>query len=73
MTDIYCFVDDFLKARTGLTNWRCSPNASPTFSDSEVITIGSMQTFLGVASLKQTYQLIANNFAPAFLKLYSYQ
>jgi hypothetical protein len=73
MTDIYCFVDDFLKAHTGLAHWRCSPNAAPSFTDSEVITIGLMQSFLGVASLKQTYQLIARNFASAFPELCSYQ
>jgi hypothetical protein len=44
MTEIYCFVDDFLKAHTGLADWRCSPNAAPTFADSEVITIGLMVT-----------------------------
>jgi hypothetical protein len=73
MTDIYCFVDDFLKAHTGLAGWRSSPNAAPSFTDSEVITIGLMQSFLGVASLKQTYQLIADNFASAFPQLCSYQ
>jgi hypothetical protein len=73
MTDIYCFVDDFLKAHDGLANWRCSPNAAPTFADAEVITIGLMQSFLGVASLKQTYHLIADNFASAFPRLCSYQ
>lgn len=73
MTDIYCFVDDFFKAHAGLAHWRGSPNAAPTFSDAEVITIGLMQSFLGVASLKQTYQLIADNFASAFPKLCSYQ
>lgn len=73
MTDIYCFVDDFLKAHTGLAGWRCSPNSVPSFADAEVITIGLMQSFLGVASLKQTYRLIANNFASAFPQLCSYQ
>jgi hypothetical protein len=73
MTEIYCFVDDFLKAHKGLAGWRSSPNATPTFTDSEVITIGLMQSFLGVASLKQTYRLIAQNFASAFPKLCSYQ
>jgi len=73
MTDIYCFVDDFLKAHAGLAHWRRSPNAMPAFSDSEVITIGLMQSFLGVASLKQTYDLIAKNFATAFPRLCSYQ
>jgi transposase len=73
MTDIYCFVDDFLKAHSGLADWRSSPNAAPSFTDSEVITIGLMQSFLGVASLKQTYQLIASNFASAFPQLCTYQ
>lgn len=73
MTEIYCFVDDFLIAHTGLAHWRRSPNAAPAFSDAEVITIGLMQNFLGVASLKQTYQLIAENFASAFPLLCSYQ
>ena len=73
MTDICCFVDDFLKAHTGLAQWRRSPNAAPAFSDAEVITIGLMQSFLAVASLKQTYNLIAENFASAFPKLCSYQ
>ena len=27
MTDIFCFVDDFLKAHTGLAHWRTSHNA----------------------------------------------
>src|SRR4051794_918743 len=72
MTEIYCFVDDFLKAHISLAGWRRSPNAKPPFADSEVITIGLMQSFLGVASLKQTYDLIADNFAPAFPRLCSY-
>jgi Transposase DDE domain len=72
MTEIYCFVDDFLKAHIGLAGWRRSPNAKPPLADSEVITIGLMQSFLGVASLKQTYDLIADNFAPAFPRLCSY-
>jgi hypothetical protein len=73
MTDIYCFVDDFLKAHADLAHWRRSPNALPAFADSEVITIGLMQSFLGVASLRQTYDLIARNFAAAFPRLCSYQ
>lgn len=73
MTDIYCFVDDFFKAHAGLAQWRGSPHAAPAFTDAEVITIGLMQSFLGVASLKQTYNLIADNFALAFPKLCSYQ
>jgi hypothetical protein len=73
MANLYCFVDDFFKAHSDLAHWRRSPNAAPAFSDAEVITIGLMQSFLGVASLKQTYNLIADNFASAFPKLCSYQ
>lgn len=73
MTSIYCFVDDFFKAHTNLANWRRSPNHRPAFTDAEVITIALMQSHLGVASLKTTYQLIADNFASAFPRLCSYQ
>lgn len=73
MTEIYCFVDDFFKAHTGLARWRHSPNADPAFADSEVITIALMQSCLGVDSLKQTYTLIAENFASAFPLVCSYQ
>jgi hypothetical protein len=73
MTQIYCFVDDFFKAPAGLARCRRSPHAQPTFTDSQVITIPLMQSCLGVASLKRTYQLIADNFAPAFPQPCSYQ
>lgn len=66
MTHLYVFIDDFLKARPSLASWRRSPNASPAFTDAEVITIGLMQGCLGCATLKQTYRLIANNFRDAF-------
>jgi hypothetical protein len=49
MTEIYCFVDDFLKANSRLAQWRVSPNAEPIFTDAEVITIGLMQSCLGIA------------------------
>lgn len=39
MTEIYCFVDDFLKAHPRRAQWRRSPNRRPRFTDSEVITI----------------------------------
>lgn len=73
MTQIYCFADDFFKAHTTVAHWRRSPNREPAFTDSEVITIALMQSCLGVDSLKQTYNLIASNFASAFPKLCSYQ
>ncbi len=51
MTEIYCFVDDFLTARPALSGWRSSPHRSPRFTDAEVITIALLQGPLGVASL----------------------
>ena len=73
MTETYVFVDDFLKAHPGWAQWRRSPNREPAFTDAEVITMALMQSCLGVASLKQTYRLIAVNFAAAFPELTSYQ
>ena len=73
MTEIYVFVDDFLKAHTRLAHWRNSPNALPAFTDAEVITIALMQSCLGVDSLKQTHKLINDNYASAFPHLPSYQ
>jgi transposase len=72
MTQIYCFVDDCLKANPKLAQWRTSPNQQPAFTDAEVITIALMQPCLGVATLKQTYRLIAANYAAAFPRLCSY-
>ncbi len=72
MTEIYCFVDDYLKAHPALLRWRGSPHSRPRFSDSEVITIALLQGPLGVASLKQAYRLIARNWRAAFPHLPTY-
>ena len=72
MTEIYCFVDDFLKAHPALSGWRRSPHCSPRFTDAEVITIALLQGPLGVAKLKQTYdggeELARGLPPPAFLR-----
>jgi hypothetical protein len=73
MTAMYCFVSDVLSARPDLANWRRSPNCHPALSDAEVITIALMQNCYQVATLKQTYRLIRDDFASAFPKLCSYQ
>jgi len=73
MTELYCFIDDYLKAHPQRANWRSSPNCRPAFTDAEVLTIALMQSPLGVASLKQTYRLIHRNFASAFPRLCSYK
>lgn len=73
MTEIYCFVDDFLKAHPQLAQWRHSPHAQPRFSDAEVLTIALLQGVLEVATLKQTYRLVAQNWRTAFPHLSSYK
>ena len=73
MTQLYYFVDDALKANPRLADWRSSPNAHLAFTDAEVLTVALMQDCFGVASLQQTYILIAENFASAFPHLCSYQ
>ena len=73
MTELYCFIDDYLKAHPQRAAWRSSPNCHPAFTDAEVLTIALMQSPLRVASLKQTYRLIRANFASAFPKLCSYK
>lgn len=72
LTALYVFVDDFLQARPDLAAWRHSPNRQPAFSDAEVLTIALIQSDLAVASLKQTYRLIAANGREAFPHLCSY-
>jgi hypothetical protein len=71
LTQIYVIVDDFFKAHPHLAQWRHSPNDLPPFTDAEVLTIALMQGCLGVQSLKEAYQLIANNYHTAFPHLCS--
>jgi hypothetical protein len=73
MTEIYVCVDDFLKAHPGVAQWRRSPNHEPEFTDAEVITIGLMQECLGVATLKEAYEIIVQNDRSAFPLACSYQ
>jgi transposase len=72
MTEIYCFVDDFLKARPALSGWRRSPHASPRSTDAEVLTIALLQADVGTDTLKQTYLLVAKNWRSAFPHLPTY-
>jgi hypothetical protein len=72
LTKLYVFVDDFCQTRPDLAAWRHSPHQQPAFSDAEVLTIALLQSGLEVASLKQTYRLIAANYRTAFPCLCSY-
>ncbi len=73
MTELYCFVDECWKRRPGLARWRRSPHAQPQFSDAEVVTIALLQGVFAVATLKQTYRLVARNWRSAFPALPTYQ
>jgi len=73
MTEIYYFVDEFFKAHPALAQWRRSPHAQPQFSDAEALTIALLQGVLEVATLKQTYRLVARNWRAAFPHLPSYK
>jgi IS5 family transposase len=73
LTELYVFVDDFLATTPDLLHWRQSPHDTPAFADSEVLTLALLQGYLGVASLKQTYRLVAANYRSAFPHLCSYQ
>jgi hypothetical protein len=69
MTEIYCFVDDFLKARPALCGWRRSPHAAPRCTDAEVSTIALRQADIGTDTLKRTDLLVAENWRAAFPRL----
>jgi Transposase DDE domain len=73
MTEIYSFIDDYLKRHPKLAHWRQSPQAEPVFSDAEVLTVALMQSCLAVATLKKTYLLIAYNYGSAFPHLCGYK
>jgi hypothetical protein len=72
LTELYVFVDDVLRAHTDLVHWRQSPHDTPPFADSEVLTVALLQGRFGVASLQQTYRLVAAHDRPAFPPLCSY-
>jgi hypothetical protein len=72
MTEIYCFVDDYLRTHQRCARWRRSPHSSPRFTDAEVITIALLQGSFQTPSLKQTYRLVRSNFQSAFPSLPSY-
>lgn len=73
MTILYYLVDESLKHPLALAAWRRSPHARPRFSDAEVLTIALLQGVFEVATLKQTYRLVAQNWRAAVPQLPSYQ
>lgn len=69
---IQTFVNAYLDKHPSQAQWRRSNNDQPLFTDTEVITLGLLQSVLGVASLKQTYRLVASNWRGAFPHLCTY-
>lgn len=43
MTVLFVTIDDFLCHQPGWLHWRRSPNGSPVFTDSEVLTVALLQ------------------------------
>ena len=72
MTQLYVFVDDYLKEHPAQAAWRRSNNDAPAFTDAEVITIGLLQGAFGCATLKKACQLATANWRSAFPRLCSY-
>ena len=72
-TEIYVFVDDFLKDHPRIAHWRASNNNQPAFTDAEVITLGLMQSALKLATLKDAYEMVRDNIGFAFPALVSYK
>lgn len=73
LTEIYVFVDEYLKAHPQRAQWRKSNNDQPIFSDGEVMTIALMQGYFGSATLARTYALVKANAPAAFPHLCSYK
>jgi len=73
LIELYYVVDEFLKAHPRLAQWRHSPHAQPQFSDAEALAIALLQGVFEVATLKQTYRLVAQNWRRAFPHLPSYK
>lgn len=73
LTEIYCFVDDFLHNNPQISNWRRSNHFQAPLSDAEVLTIALMQSQFGVESLHKTFSVIEENFRSEFPKLCGYK
>ena len=72
MTQLYVFVDNYLKEHPAQAAWRRSNNDAPDFTDAEVITVGLLPGVFGCATLKKAYQLVAANWRSAFPRLCGY-
>jgi len=66
LTEIYYYVDEYLKKHPEATRLRQSNNSEPRFSDAEVITIALMQGSFECATLKCAYELVVANARRAF-------
>jgi hypothetical protein len=73
MSELSCFVDEFLKQPPALAPWRHAPHAQPQFSEAEVRTSALVQGAFAVAPRKPSSRLVAQHWRPAFPQLPSYQ
>ena len=66
LTILYVTVADFFATHPALAQWRSSSNATPAFTDAEVLTIALMQSYFRTDTLKRTFLLVRANDPQAF-------
>lgn len=73
LTILYVTMADFFDHHPTLAQWRESNNATPTFTDAEVITMALMQSYFRTDTLSRTYLLVRANDPQAFPRCCSYK
>src|SRR4051812_8884973 len=73
LTILYVTVADFFDKHPNLAQWRSSSNATPAFTDAEVLTIALMQSYFRTDTLKRAFLLVRANDPQAFPKCCTYK
>jgi|AntDryMetagUQ255_1029468.scaffolds.fasta_scaffold08338_1 hypothetical protein len=73
LTILYVTVADFFDTHPALAQWRESNNATPHFTDAEVLTMALMQSYFRTDTLKRTFLLVRANDPQAFPQCCSYK
>lgn len=73
LTILYVTMADFFATHPALAQWRNSSNATPAFTDAEVLTIALMQGYFRTDTLKRTFLLVRANDPQAFPKCCTYK
>jgi transposase len=73
LTILYVTMADFFATHPALAQWRSSTNATPAFTDAEVLTIALMQGYFRTDTLKRTFLLVRANDPQAFPNCCTYK